>query len=325
MIGVAVNPGSTSHARIDINGNTLTGSQYNYNGSYYNTVHRAFNFTEETIDGQAMIKIPAMYYKRADISSGTHGGKSAWWVADYPEAGFALHPAFMKNGSPVSHFYVGKYQASLSSGKLSSVTGVLPQVNREYTNFLLDANARNVGGQSGWMMWSVYQLAVIQMLFMIELASTDSQSAMGSGRVSQSTTAAVNAADVSQATYRGVVGLWGNILQLINGFKYQSSSLQIWDKLGNKTYSSTGITPPSDGNSAFTMNATNSVNSIFYPLATSGITWPDGQYTAYTSDQVPAVGGAYNDSNAAGLWYLSYYSWPSRNEAWVGTRLAKEI
>lgn len=332
IIGVAVEAGQTTHNRIDVGGNTLSGSQYNFGGAYYSQ-HGAFALADETIDGQNMVRVPAMWYRRATISSGPNSGKEAWWVADGPAPGFVLHPAFMKGGNPIPHFWIGKYQGVNDGGtKLGSFGGTTPLVNLNIGQFQGRAAARNVGGQSGWMTWSYYQLAVIQMLAMIETGSTDSQAAIGQGRVSQISAANVNASDVAQASYRGVVGLWGNVYQFIDGLKYVSSVVNLWDRGGNKGWVSTGLSSKPVNGYPITVNGTSGVGfdfrDIFFSLtstttAASG-TWRDYQSVNYTGDTFPIPGGYWGDNELAGLWYVNCGISASNAFPYLGSRLAKE-
>lgn len=331
IIGVAVASGQTSHTRIDADGNTLSGAQYNMGGSYYDG-HGSFAFVDEVIDGQNMVKIPAMYYRRAAITSGPHNGKQGWWVADGPAEGFVLHPSFMKGGNPISHFWIGKYQGVDDSGtKLGSFGGTTPLVNLNIGQFQSRAAARNVSGQSGWMMWSYYQLAVIQMLAMIETASTDSQASIGQGRVSQSSAANVNASDVAQATYRGVVGLWGNVRCFIDGLKTVSGTINLWSRTGAKTWVSTGLSRNINGLSTQTAmvgssGVSHDFRDVFIPDggASSGGAWPDQASFYASGDYIPEVGGFWTSGALAGLWYMSCGNGASYAGVATGSRLAKE-
>ncbi len=76
---------------------------------------------EVIVDGQHMVEVPKHYVKR-----GTAGGDPAWWISDQPLAGYEVHPSFLLDGVEVPAFQYGKYQASLSGGKLQSVPGVMP-------------------------------------------------------------------------------------------------------------------------------------------------------------------------------------------------------
>lgn len=330
IIGVAVEAGQTTHNRIDVDGNTLSGSQYNFGGAYYSE-HGAFALQDETIDGQNMVRVPAMWYRRATLSTGPNSGKEAWWVADGPAPGFVLHPAFMKSGNPIPHFWIGKYQGvNDGSTKLGSFGGTTPLVNLNISQFQGRAAARNVGGQTGWMMWSYYQLAVIQMLAMIETGSTDSQTAIGEGRVNESSAASVNAADVAQATYRGVVGLWGNVYQCIDGLKTVSGNINLWDRLGGKGWVASGQSRNVNDATQTAMIASSGVShdfrDVFVPDAgaSSGGAWRDYGYFDTTSDYFPVTGGFWGGGANAGLWCVYCDVSASFADASIGARLAKE-
>jgi hypothetical protein len=330
IIGVAIQSGVDTHTRIDVDGNTLSGAQYDLGGSYYDT-HGAFAFADEIIDGQNMVKIPAMYYRRAPITSGVHSGKEGWWVADGPVDGFVLHPAFMREGSPIDHFWLGKYQAVGDGGtKLGSFGGSLPIVSQTSTAFSALADARNTGGNIVWFVWSFYHLAVMQMLLMIETASTDCQAVIGNGRVSATSAANVDASDVAEASYRGVVGIWGNVGQLVLGLDYSAGIVRMWDRNGYKSYVSTGIsTKPGTNYPSVMQDSTPSgidFRDVFFPSVTSAVassTWRDRCNLSYTSNRSAVVGGAYGVGAIAGIWCMDLSSTNGSGAA-IGSRLAKE-
>ena len=59
-------------------------------------------------DGQVMVEIPAFYYKY-----GYSGTTHTWEISRAPLQGYALHPAFIKNGANVANRYIGAYEATL--------------------------------------------------------------------------------------------------------------------------------------------------------------------------------------------------------------------
>lgn len=332
IIGIAITPGAKTHTRVDAAGNTLTGTQYNLGGSYYST-HGAFGLSDVTIDGQAMVRVPAMYYKRGTIVGGANNGLEAWWVADKPVAGFTLHPAFYSAGVAVPEFWVGKYQGSNDGGtKVASLPGVLPLVSINIGQFQTRCAARNTGGVTGFMLWSIYQLAVIQMLAMIETGSTDSQAAIGNGRVSQSSAANVDAADVAQATYRGIVGLWGNVWEFLDGWETISGVQNLWDRLGNKGWVSTGVSRNTTAaNGVLAMLSTNGAGYDFRDVfvldtaaaSEAAATWPDYRYFLNSGSYILISGGDWTDGSRAGLWALYGYIGPAISSTNFGGRLAK--
>ncbi|MDA0625151.1 hypothetical protein PCS77_19055, partial [Acinetobacter baumannii] len=94
----------------------------------------------------------------------------------------------------------------------------------------------------------------IQMLASIEMGGLDMQSLIGQGRASQSSAANVDAADVAQATWRGIVGLWGNVWQMIDGLKRNGGNWWRWqyNVPGNATTSDFATGYVNAGRSALT-------------------------------------------------------------------------
>lgn len=286
-----------------------------------------------TIDGQVMVKIPKFYIKRGLIASGANAGKEGWWISDLPIAGYTIHPAFRNSGADVDQIYVGKYQASLNGAKLESRGAVLPTVNRSLTQFIADAEARNTGGVVGFGLWSVFHWSAIQWLYLVENATMNSQAKTGWGRVNTSSAANVDALDVTQATYRGIVGLWGNVYQWMDGLKSIAGVVNLWDKNGNKTWVSTGQKPQGSGvyPTSF-MSATGAgydMKDTFIasagPSGNSEATAPDYQIfgSGAESDFFPVVGGNWNQSNNAGLWFVHCNFYAANVSAGHGARLAK--
>lgn len=314
---------------VDQSGNTIA----NPGTTYFNT-HPVFGGIQDvTIDSQIMSKVPKFYFKRALISGGTNDGKEAWWISDQPVSGFEIHPAFKNAGSDIDQFYVGKYQASSDGSKLKSVGGVLPVVSISLTTSQAQAAARNTGGVTGFMLWSMFQWSAIQWLYLVENATMDSQEKTGMGRVSASSAANVDAADVAQATYRGIVGLWGNVWQWMDGLKTDADgSINLWDRNGNKTWVDTGRKrAAADGTIYPTTFMDGSGTGFNYddvfigdtgPTSNTNATAPDYQYFT-TGECFPFVGGLWGSALSAGLWSVNCNYVASHSDTYVGARLAK--
>jgi len=316
-------------AYIDDDGNTVADP-----GAAYFNAHPVWGGMQSvTIDGQAMVKVPKFYAKRAIIASGANAGKEGRWISDQPLPGYKLHPAFMNAGNEIDQFWYGKYQASQESSKLASKPGVLPVVNISLTAAIAAAQARNVGGVAGFMELSYYQLSAVQWLYLVENATMNSQAKTGQGRVSQSSAANVDASDVAQATYRGIVGLWGNVYQWVDGLKTSGGSIHLWDRDGNKTWVNTtkrrtapvGAIYPTTfmAHSAATYDFADVFIGDTGPTSNTSATAPDYQYFNEDTEYFPGVGGYWGGSSNAGLWYVSCSVAASSAYTNIGARLAK--
>jgi len=150
-------------------------------------------------DGQVMTQIPAFYYKY-----GYSGTTHTWEISLLPQAGFSLHPAFIKNGAPVEYRYIGAYEGigwddsasayidntnvaatgwsggaiDTAADILSSVSGKNPITDETRAEFR--AIAANRG--TGWRQQDFDLTSAIQLLYLVEYADWNSQAMIGQGR-----------------------------------------------------------------------------------------------------------------------------------------------
>jgi hypothetical protein len=323
VIGVALRatggPGGTWE-HIDEAGSTIaTPSTSWFNG------HPIFGGMQDVmVDGQTMVEVPKFYVQR-----GTAGGDAAWWISDQPLSGYEVHPAFLLGGVECAAFQYGKYQASESGGKLQSVAGVLPLADTSLTDFLTKATARNVSGVAGFRLHHYDMWLAIQWLYLVENATMDSQTKTGQGRVSASSAANVDAADVAQATYRGIVGLWGNVNQWMDGARTLNGVIErrAYDAAG---WVSTGESVPNGGSSTYPITFRESAPQEFIPntYSTSNdstATMPDYVRWRDSGEYYPYVGGGWSNGAGAGLWCVSCYGSASNAYSNLGARLARIV
>lgn len=154
-------------------------------------------------DGQVMVEIPAFYVKFTAGSTRTHS------ISLFPAPGYALHPAFIKNGEFVPYRYIGAYQACVNSTgttyesglnhdnnwsagqnwsadaspKLASVSGIYPAVG--VTRAHCRTMAANRG--TGWRQMDVYLAWAVELLFLVEYGTFRTQQNIGDGNVNVST------------------------------------------------------------------------------------------------------------------------------------------
>ena len=327
VIGIvlaATGGGSGTWKRVDENGaDKVT------DAAFFNAHATYGGITGVTIDGQAMVRVPAFYVKTGTIASGANTGKRYWMVSDQPLAGFNLHPAFMSAGAPIGQFYVGKYQGTTDGTKLGSAAGLAPLVSIDFPTMQARAAARNTAGVTGFGLWNYYQLQAIQLLALIEMGGADSQTLIGQGNVSGSSALAVDSATVAQASWRGIVGLWGNVYQMVEGLETDASSkYKIWDKSGNKTWITTGQAAPANGYPVTFSNdsgASHDLSIGFVPATSDGTAsnGTTGDYAYAAANCVAYHGGYWSGGANAGLFFLYVSASASYASTGVGGRLAK--
>ncbi len=290
------------------------------------------------IDGQDMVKIPKFYCKVEYLQTGPYAGKKAWFISDNPEPGFVVHPGFMDQGSEVDFLYIGKYEATNDgSSKIGSIAGEPFANHCTIDQFKNKAAARNTGGVDGFRVFNINDLAALQMLFLIEHATTDSQAAIGKGN----NTGAFQNTGMSDDIYRGVCQLWSNSITAIDGVRLTSSNqLKVYDSLGNNTW--VLLTPPDvthlshyttqPGKCPYAMREDKAANIDCNMLFLAGDfrcleeTWSDHQYylAAAGKEKVAWLRGGSYGSGSSGIFSLDVHMGNTTSLfTSVGVRLAK--
>lgn len=242
IIGIIFGKKNTPWQRIDAAGNSIDVAP-----GYFDEHPAYAGVQDEIIDGQSMVRVPTFYYRSGVIEAGEHIGKKAVWISDEQDEGFSAHPAFMRNNLQLKAFYVGKYQGTPDGEKLGSQPGLMPLTKINFPAMQKAAEARN-GEFDGFQLWSIYHLGAIQTLALIELGTPDAKSILGDGYVNGNGARQVDDEAVAQATWRGIVGLWGNVWQMVDGLQTdEERRYRIWDAEGNKSYVSTGVKAPESG------------------------------------------------------------------------------
>lgn len=238
IIGIVFGKKNKPWARINESGEAIEGFSFDDHPVYAGIV-------DQIIDGQSMVRVPQFHYRAGIVEAGQFAGKKAVWVSSAPADGFSIHPAFMERGNPIDQFWAGKYQGTDDAGKLGSQPGLPPKVRITIAQAREAAEARNEGEASGFMLWSAHQLDAIKMLALIELGTPDARGALGHGNVGGDGVLHVDHELVAQATWRSIVGLWGNVWQMFDGLQTdERGCYRIWDSNGHRTYVDTGCYAP---------------------------------------------------------------------------------
>lgn len=326
IIGILIGKTLGNWQRIDAAGNNVAPT-----AAWFDTHSTYAGITDDVVDGQHMVRVPAFYYRAGSVAEGEHAGKKALWISEAPAEGFELHPAFRHYGADLAQVWIGKYQATPDGGseKMGSQPGMKPLTRINFQSMQQAALARNAGGATGFQLWSIYQLAAIQMLALIELGTPDAQKAIGKGYVNGDGVREVDDTTVAQATWRGIVGLWGNVWQMVDGLQTNADSeYRIWAADGSQTYIETDAEAPEDGwfrRRATERDAGFDLGAVFLPATTREDRDEStfGNYFWSYRNAVAYHGGSWSNGANAGLVYLHVCSSASNAYTHIGGRLAK--
>ncbi|WP_373712000.1 hypothetical protein, partial [Jeotgalibaca porci] len=323
---------------------------------------------------QVMVEQPKFYYKvvplkldKVQDGKGFHLRKARYYVSAKHKAGFKIHPAFVRNGKEKNFIYLSAYEGALyddsaatyilddaqvadfATDKLSSISGTKPASG--LTQNLTRANTRKLAQNRGlgWEQAYGATVAATQLLFAIEYASFNTQTAIGMG-VSKTDDGATNQseptgattllgntsgkADNGSITYRGEENFWMNIWKWVDGLNIEAKGLHnlfvadnaFADDLGTTPYQDAGITIAKTNGyiSAFTYNE--KFDWLFFPSETIGNTSvPVGDYLYQTNTYngwLTALLGGYWDigANGGGFYWSVAYAASSRDRV-IGGRL----
>jgi hypothetical protein len=302
-------------------------------------------------DGYVMVEIPRFWYRYSRV-----GDVITWEIADRAKSGFTVHPAFVKDGVEVAHRYMGAYDAcfldatdglyksglnldnasslfNTSEDKLASVAGVYPIVG------LTRAEARSMATNNGtgWRQQDFWTSSAVQLLYLIEYGTFNSQAVLGDGNTASdtfppsssnqldsplsiagksnslgigSTNATTGAGSASRDTafmsYRGIENFFGNCWNWVDGFN--SINRNAWvtnnsaDFVDDVTTNLTNLgTMPSSND--FVRDIINTPVA-FLPSSTSGgssSTFITDGFFQNTGNRVALLGGSAGTGSIAGV------------------------
>ena len=328
--------------RIDLACNVVQGNpNFNAHPTYA-------GITEQLIDGQYMIGFPKCFVSREVLATGQYVGKDCRSLSDVALPGYDVHPAFLaKDGTTAQDMiWFGKYQAcDDGSSKAGSKPAVSPLVSIDFTTMQARCTARNTGGVAGFHLWNIHELSLVQLMMVLEFAGTDMQTLVGRGHVDNvpSGVQTVDHATVAQASWRGLVGLWGNIYQMCDGIRGGQNTGKLRLNMG-KGFIDTTI---STCNTSFTPNrmldasgANWSARHLFvgdFDTKAASIdvaSYPDTQWLYANSSSYEYIlhaGGYCSGGSSADLFFFFFFfffffslgSNPTYNSSDIGSRLAK--
>lgn len=291
----------------------------------------------EVVDdsGNVFIRIPKFYSRITKNSNGTYKHQ----LSGYRYEGFTTLFVDGK-GNEIDYVLVGKYEASGTSAKAESKSGKTCLVNVTLPQMRTACKANG----EGYQQYDFLIDAIIKELFLIEMATTNSQSIMygyansNSAAVQTGRTDGVKTASGSDTSnsdgkhackYRGIENPWGNIWKWVDGINFHNCGMYIC--LDPTKYESDKFAPPYFyvGNS----DVDGYVSGIEYfdkfpilgfPTEGNGSTtthYCDYSYVEQEGDYVLVVGGYWYYGLRAGLWNLYGYNVSSSSGSYFGGRL----
>ena len=337
---------------------------------------------------QTMVEQPKFYYKVVPMllentGNGQIARKIRYYVSPVAKAGFKLHPAFVSNGKTLDKIYLSAFEGCIFNANasvmdyilddsqvdsftgginplymLSSIanakpaSGLTQDLTRANTRFL----AHNRG--TGWEQAYAATVSASQLLMLIEYASFNMQTAIGSGvtnktddganNLSENTGATIslgnNSGSVTNTTgyncvsYRGEENLWGNMFTWVDGINEQNpenfasgdygdlfvADHSFSDDTSNSPYENTNL-HPSYGNgyiSAFCYSE--DFDWMFIPGETSGsssLPVGDASYNSNSGWRASQSSGAWSVGSGAGAFYFSLSNNSSHHSRNLGGRL----
>lgn len=208
-------------------------------------------------DGMVMVEFPKFYYKYS-IS----GTEYEWNISLENISGFTVHPAFVDSGGVEKDFvYIGAFAGVLydasagayldassssiyaSGDKLASIVGYKPSTGETRAEYRVASTARG----AGWHQLSHELLSMVQLLFITEYASFNSQTMISEGNNKFSTwdyntriaptgkslldgdysngQSTVGGDSLDYVSYRGLEDFWGNVWQFVDGININNDGV----------------------------------------------------------------------------------------------------
>ena len=295
--------------------------------------------------GNVFIRIPKFYTKVTKNGNGTY----KYQISGCRYDGFST--LFIDGkGNEIDYVLVGKYEGSGSSARVYSKSGQTVLVSITLGNFRLGCKANG----EGYQQYDFLIDAILKQLFMIEFATTNSQSIMRGWTSGDNTAALItghtdavktpsgsansdhadgcetcNTDGFHACKYRGIENPWGNVFKWCDGISFSSEKVFICTD--PTAYESAKVDAPYFymGDRSMT-EGYNKIVTPFEKMPLLGFTTATGgSATTYYSDYyyvsdtgtVLIVGGRWNSDADAGLWYWHGSYGASLADSYFGGRL----
>lgn len=233
-----------------------------------NAFYGDLGYTEDGSNGQVMIYQPKFYYQRIIVTEvadeqGRVINKEQLLLSPTARVGFKLHPLFKNGDEELDYVLLSAYEGNIydtseekyilnnsanidiNVDKLSSIANTQPLICAGKNLTLDNLRQLAINRGEGWHITSIDAESALQMLFIIEFGSLNSQYAVGKGIVNTkdsetmitgstaylgnssgraSSTTFVDGATTTQKTaedavaisYRGMENPWGNLWRVVD-------------------------------------------------------------------------------------------------------------
>ena len=277
---------------------------------------------EEVTDefGNVFVKIPKFYSKITANADGTYKHQ----LSGTKHEGFDT--LFKVGAKEIDYVMVGKYEGSGSSSRVYSKSGQTVITSIKLDDFRTGCKANGAGYQQYDFLIDL----ILKELWLVEMATTDSQSIMYGYANSNSAAISTGATDtvatptgspISNADgkhackYRGIENPWGNIAKFCDGISFSGNSVYVCTE--PTAYSTGKTTVPYEYYGARV--STNGYIKTVAPLQANSliqyVTSADWGYNgtyycdaAYNDGTHLACGSTWEGNIAAGLWAWAGYT-----------------
>ena len=253
-------------------------------------------------DGNVMVEVPKFWYKHTLV-----GDTHEWWVSNTPLEGYSVHPWFLEGGVERPFRYYRAYEPTVVSGKLRSISGSTPTRNQTRATFRTQARANG----AGWGLCSWNAVNAIQILFLTEYCTFNTQAVLGRGNDTGSdlgiTTGQSNIIGNASSgntnndmwmSYRGIENWYADCWEMIDGINVQNYKVFLnqnpatfADDVFTGDYVDSGVTLPSMNNSYI-----KKITGNFFPTAVGGSssTFVTDAGMSLSGNRLVSFGGAVN-------------------------------
>ena len=299
--------------------------------SPFDSLYPWSEMVKEDRTGGVMVKEPKYWYKWTKT-----GKKLKLQIADGPVEGFHVDPVNMDRGDGLGELdfsYIGRYHCGRY---YKSSTNVAQKVN--ITRSTARTQIHNLGSNI-WQM-DFAQMWYVGMLFLVEFADWNGQTAIGYGCSQNSSrqnngrtdamqyhtgTTAANRDSYGFTQYRNIEGWWDNVYDWLDGCYYNNNGLNVIKNPNQFSDSANGVLvgkPVGGGPSDFTIPTQDGLEWALFPCAAAGsaTTYVPDSWVFNGSYPCLVHGGDYNQYQNHGPFCI-LYSDASVQSASFGCRL----